>query len=809
MRMLEKRKIKKTNKFGGSAGGGGYNYQSAAIAYVGAHILAQHELGWISHSDRDLPVMVATETGGPGDDLNILLKDGTRIEVQAKHGLKKARLWTSLLNLAQGIANDPNLHAVLLLDSTSSLTIRNHLRKDILRLADGRTDDLKSITTEFLEKLKSAVLPINTLAPRLRIIIRDLEPSSSGESEARNCLSALLDDQAQSQAAWGLLVKDGHELIEHRGQRDAEALSRFLTRHQIRLSKTTCNIEVLSESFRSWILHSTETFTVSGLGVALPITTAWMQLRAFDEGWQGAPPESSRLEQIIARYHEWERLADRSQHGSVREAEYIAEFNRRVVVVGGPGAGKSTLLKRLAYKNSAKYKTVLSVRLPLVIKRMEKAGDNFYDALIKVAGDGSGIDFDNLRMLLTSPDYLLADGLDECDPNRPTITDALAKWAHGHERSTIIVTTRPVGHDPGMLPDWKHFELLPLDKSDAEKYARQILEGCFKGEMAKIEDELTLLDEHLRASSVASLAARNPLLLGFLIQLSINRIEIGKRRTALYEQIVNLIHRIPPRDRATSVDLESTVAFRSLEVFGWLLQENPASARAELLKQAGDILASELGVEVLDARQQAERALRFWEERRLLERLSIGGYDAVTFIHLALGEYAAGRYAVNLDDIQLKEWLTRVRRQPKWRETILLAAGSGDGDRIVRILISLDDVEDPTSVEAILAAAAQSETDSIQPALVKSVAHRLLARLTSDVPLIVHESGHALLGLAQLAPRIVGPAAQSLLKHEYPWTRFVAWALVVRAGKEYVPLDLLEQSYESLVELALREFRGC
>jgi len=156
----------------------------------------------------------------------------------------------------------------------------------------------------------------------------------------------------------------------------------------------------------------------------------------------------------------------------------------------------------------------------------------------------------------------------------------------------------------------------------------------------------------------------------------------------------------------------------------------------------------------------------------------------------------------------LKEWLTRVRRQPKWRETILLAAGSGDGDRIIRILISLDDVEDPTSVEAILAAAAQSEADRIQPALVKSVADHLLVRLTSDIPLIVHESGHALLGLAQLAPRIVGPAAQSLLMHEYPWTRFVAWALVVQAGKEYVPLDLLEQSYESLVELALQELRG-
>ena len=224
-----------------------------------------------------------------------------------------------------------------------------------------------------------------------------------------------------------------------------------------------------------------------------------------------------------------------------------------------------------------------------------------------------------------------------------------------------------------------------------------------------------------------------------------------------------------------------------------------------MLKQAGEILARELGVEVLEARRQGEQALKFWEERRLLERLSAGGQDAFTFIHLALCEYAAGRYVATLNDIQLEEWLSGVRRQPKWRETILLAAGSGAADRIVRILVTLDDVEDPTSVEAMLAAAAQSETDGIQPTLVKSVADRLLARLTSDVPLIVHESGHALLGLAQLAPEIIGPTAQSLLNHKNPWTRFVAWTLTLYAGREYVDLDLLEQSYETLVELGLQQ----
>ena len=131
----------KTNKSGGSAGGGGYNYQATAIAYVCSHILLRQPLGWLFHT-KDLPVKVASETGGPGDDLDIYLEDNTHIEVQVKHGLRKnGDFWATLLNLSKGIANDSNLHAVLLLDTTTSLTIRYNLRNDLTRLAEGRDDE--------------------------------------------------------------------------------------------------------------------------------------------------------------------------------------------------------------------------------------------------------------------------------------------------------------------------------------------------------------------------------------------------------------------------------------------------------------------------------------------------------------------------------------------------------------------------------------------------------------------------------------------------------------------------------------------
>jgi hypothetical protein len=54
------------------------------LAYV--HVLTGQPLDWL----RDLPDVpreVESETGGPGDDIRVVCRDGTRIEVQVKKGL--------------------------------------------------------------------------------------------------------------------------------------------------------------------------------------------------------------------------------------------------------------------------------------------------------------------------------------------------------------------------------------------------------------------------------------------------------------------------------------------------------------------------------------------------------------------------------------------------------------------------------------------------------------------------------------------------------------------------------------------------
>jgi energy-coupling factor transporter ATP-binding protein EcfA2 len=559
-------------------------------------------------------------------------------------------------------------------------------------------------------------------------------------------------------------------------------------------------LDKLSEYYFNWVSRTTETFTVLGLGVALPITQAWVKLSAFNIEKEETPSKIKKLEQVIAKYHEWEKLADRSINDTFKDAEHVAAFNKRVVIVGGPGAGKSTLLKRLAHKYSNLGKTVLNVRLPLVAQYIEKAGDIFEDALIKVAGDGSGIAYSELKTLFASPSYLLADGLDECDHFRINIANLLKRWAHGHEQTSIIVTTRPVGHEPGLFHGWKHYELLPLSKSNAEGYAGQVFAQCFKNDNKKVQEELNNFKKYLETNYVASVASRNPLLLGFIIQLSLNRIQFGRKRSALYNEIINLIQHTPSQDRSYRVNMEHIVASRFLDIFGWLLHEDPAIPISLLIQKGGDLIVSELNEQALEARRQAEQAFNYWEERRVLERLTIGTHEVVTFIHLALGEFAAGRYASKLSDPQLNEWITKVRRENKWREVILFAASTGDEERVIKTLVSLDDAKDPTSTEILLAVSAYLEAGTIHLGLAEDIIKSLIPRLLSNIPIIAYEAGSAALTMTNIVPDIIGPEVKRLVIHEQPWTQKIAWALVVSCGKKYVNFDLLEQNYEALIE---------
>jgi hypothetical protein len=116
--------IKRSRGSGGSAAGGGFDFQNRIIAYIAAHILCERELDWLRLGVPDVPTRVAAESGGPGDDVQMEVGEQT-VEIQAKRGLKAGSdFWEAITILADGLRENPELLGILAVDDQASRTIR-------------------------------------------------------------------------------------------------------------------------------------------------------------------------------------------------------------------------------------------------------------------------------------------------------------------------------------------------------------------------------------------------------------------------------------------------------------------------------------------------------------------------------------------------------------------------------------------------------------------------------------------------------------------------------------------------------------
>ena len=121
------------------------------------------------------------------------------------------KFWKAVKRLLAGLVDDPNLLGVLLVDSTASNTIRTDFRLGVLRLADGRTDDLNQVTNDLLKKLNKVGVTDLSVLKRLAVEVRDFDEGSQGHEHALLMLKDVANDPP---AAWSALDADGHFLIE-------------------------------------------------------------------------------------------------------------------------------------------------------------------------------------------------------------------------------------------------------------------------------------------------------------------------------------------------------------------------------------------------------------------------------------------------------------------------------------------------------------------------------------------------------------------------------------------------------------------
>jgi len=770
----------------GSGGGGGYDYQADVIAYVAAHALAEVPLGWFEDPE-DVVSSWEAETGGPGDDIAVTTLAGRRIEIQVKHRLRRgADYHETFHRLFQGLRVHHELRAVLLIDRHSSETIRNELKTDILRLGQGRQDSLKEITLDLLSHLQME--PDPALFTRFRIVVVDLDQGSDGMAAAQSLLSRIVPER-HSKTAYELLGKRGHTLIKTRGKDDTLRSARYLD-GKIGLVPSLALSTISIARFVAFVQEANRRFYSPALRVQLDIGAAWSTVCPLesDTDAESNSTDSVILEDELKRYQEWSRLAGQRARRKEVEADLLLDSRQRLVIVGGPGSGKTTLSKKLAYLSSNQHLT-LRVKLPTLTALLRK-GETFEAALIETSLDSSTLNKDDGRRIVNSAEVLIADGLDECDPDRADVAAGLIQWGFSHPGTQICVLTRAVGHSPALLPNYFHAELQPLQDSEIRKIATKLISAVEQNESVRgpLIERFIEAVKATESQTAAAIAARNPLLLSFLVRLFLDHQRLTGNRSALFSRIIELIRKSSPTDRRSiqGTTVSYGQAWETAEILGWITIESPGKTAEELYHEIAN--RSEHNAIGLSA---AEAGVSFWEDRGLIERVSVGSRDTIVFVHLSLGEYLAARFIARSGPDFVRSETTRLRRRAKWREPLLLAASLSGGEQVIRTLLSLDEPDNPESIESVVAAAclAEAEKDSKSALEAHDVADRLKLRVGSAVPLVSLEAGHALQMIAALVPDLVGQIAVELCNHAQPWTRFSAVLPSLASEQKRIPAD--------------------
>ncbi len=531
----------------------------------------------------------------------------------------------------------------------------------------------------------------------------------------------------------------------------------------------------LKSRYRTWLSKKTATFHIPGpAGVSLPIETAWAELNV---------------------------LSTQDATKGSYQAQAVAEIGHRVVITGGPGAGKSTLCRKVVHDLSDLEEVVMWVSLPALARRIQN-GMSINTALADAATDGSDVPFDMREILLAQATCLVADGLDECGDAVIRVAETLRSWADAHPSTRIILTSRPIGYEIKYFLEWEHYALMPLTE-DQVKISSWKLIQALATDSTTVEKQIARFQEQLENNHVASLAAHIPLLLGFLIQLSLDGVDLVQQRADLYKQILDVWRLSRPQGRVWQVPPPDVLlAWRVLELAGWLLLSTETGQAAcshdRLVEQISQQLAQEMGSRPLQISTLVGNCLQFWHERGVLDRFHIGHQEVYAFVHETFNEYAAGRYLASLSLPEIQEWVRNTYRDVRWREVILLAAGCGAVETIVETLLGIYAEGELATSALYLAVVAVADAPTVPDRFAQAVADRLSALLTSANATVAYETAEQGASLVKRVPDLFAPLLRPLFEHAQVWTRFSAIYLALISKVDMIDADELDVLLEFL-----------
>jgi len=657
---------------GGTAIGGGVNFQAVVTTIVGVHIMRGVALDWLEGVRGDIPTAVWAESEGPGDDLRIEFGTSAAIEVQVKKGLQRSEsLWTALMSLANAIHAGQLSQGVLVVGVDSSASIREELSVDVERLGEGRCDQLSSIGTEWLNRLNQANISVTEICRNMRIkVIHGRSEDGTTIVATKNLLRSVCALETDVDAAWNYLYRQAVRSMEKRGRWVLQDLVRHFRSAGIAIREgdfPSSNFDRYSK----WIINNNEFFYLTGIRSRIPLTQLLpMHLERMNKTSTIAKDAASALE----HYHKSPlsvRFSDEF------DAEWTGRFKRMAVIVAGPGLGKSTMLKQLAYQYSADGYWVFSVSLKR-IAAATKNGSAFLAAFWQHALDSSPLALRHIDSLSGQRWVLLLDGLDECGKEQNFIAAQIRSFVSGHPGVRVVVTTRPIGYETTEFAEgWTHYRLLPPRKEDGASNLNKLMRSIQDAE-GLIDGQATASSEPFMQSRPSEAIAISPHLLGLAASLIHHRRTLPSTRIELYKQLLLQFDRHPANDANENADTYATV----LNIVGWTLLKNPLIFFDGLVESVACMLAPMLQVPVLPAKLVVRNAVSLWEKVGLVEQVHFDGQAMLTFVHKTFCEFTAARFLV-----QQPQFLVEAVDQSESQEVLDFAAGQGFADHMIQFYL--------------------------------------------------------------------------------------------------------------------------
>lgn len=757
--------------WGGSAAGGGLDFQAAASALCMVHMACGTPLGW-SELVNDTPLSVSAETGGAGDDIALTLAEGKILEVQAKRRLKAdLELWDSLIALCRRAHEDVAFYGVLAVGPATSIAIRDQLARDIIRIGQGRTDDLSPLAVTLTEKLSTASIALSACD---RVRIQTVHVLEQDGASAQSALAHLSHITTQPVQAWERMKAEGLRLIKLRGRRDAVSIAGIIPGLRAGISGGF-GPAVVAAQLLDWTLNTTGTFTIPAVGKAFSLDDDWIELKAHKRD----KPEVSlgSLEEALTRYHEGPSGGWAVRDQDSFDAESLGYFVRQCVVVAGPGMGKTQLLRRIARLLARKKEPSLLVRLRPLAERM-RSGETFLEAALHIGLDSSPLRPQEVRTLGMQNLTLLLDGLDESGIEQEEIARAAAALAASYPRCRIVFTTRPIGYETALLNTWRHYELVPIEASDAKRGVERLVDAAIGEGNAQVKAATAAATSHLDYKRGHKFSARSPLLIALLASLALNEVIAAATREGLYGQLFRLIERMTAAKRETT-STTPTVLNAFLQQLGWELIAQPYADAERVLTACAQRLAVELDERPLKAKSICDEALAFWEKAGIVERVRFKISETLTFVHKTFGEYAAAQYVLSRNAGERALLLTAIEPAQQWNEVVVFSSAMGLGPDLVQL--ALVRAREDSSEAARLLRWARHSRDQLKADLAEMVLQQAWAVIVAP------HSGQALstgVDLVAALDKLPGAAVHSeaYRGHHQWWTALVGWACFVRTN---------------------------